>query len=663
MPYSNDIKDDIALLRTYQKRKYRERRREKDNWQCMSGIDYGQWNDSAVRTAIQEGRPLSSFNLTKKTIDTIVGSIISDPYELHYDTEYGEQDRLAMILNELWLADKDVGGFSAHYHDFVRAGFVYKGWMRIFKDRRNDPRGRVGFQYIRGDMITDDPDIQTNNIDDNKNLFVYSWLSPQQIKDKYKKNSEEIKEAIEIWNRYNNGETSVDSTYEEGEESKLFDCTPETFDQRYGLFLVVDRYQLIRKDYMNLFDVDLGEVIATKPPEEAKLLARAYKQQQRQIKLLPRSFKECQLRTSCPGLSLKMALQEGPYEYQLDGYPFFSFSSDTINGMPNTYVDILKDSQVSLNKRINTATHILMTSSNNTLLIESDAVEDENDIDKIGKGRNRPGSYFKVAPDALRAGKIKHLEHGDRPTDFLNAGETIRNLMQELTPGVPALQAIGQGQESGVLFQSRVQQAMVSMQIPNRFLRIFWERFGDFYIKAAKQTYVYPMRFKGSRTGEEYYINMPGEIDMRAVSRLKVTVTQSPNSETNRRQMLQSFLAIAQYLQDAYTLAELSRVVVGAMPGLPEAEQDQLREAAKLSSEVQKLNLMAQAQQIQMSMQGQQAQPGQPQGPGGGGPPSPTGMPNMPAPGQIDSGKLLEAITQNVQNGRRGMPNTSAGGL
>jgi len=80
----------------------------------------------------------------------------------------------------------------------------------------------------------------------------------------------------------------------------------------------------------------------------------------------------------------------------------------------------------------------------------------------------------------------------------------------------------------------------------------------------------------------------------------------------NRRQLLQSYLAIVQYLHDPYTRSELSRVVVKLLPGVPEEEKELLANAAKLSSEAQRVALLAQIQSIGASLaQGQAAGPPQ----------------------------------------------------
>jgi hypothetical protein len=640
---------DRDAHKNYMYRQQAERRRERDNWRCYEATYFGQWNEQNIQQAVQEGRPLSSYNIAKKSIDTVVGSVIADPFELHYDTELGDSPQTAILMNELFMEDKDLTGFDLEYQHFVRGGFVFRSIMEIYVNReRSDRMPRVGWRNIAPDRIVFDPDWRTNDIDDNRSIYIHAWMGPQQIKDKYDKSSREIEAAIKV--KEDTVESSIKSESTEADEiSKLYDSSPEYFDEKNDQYLVIDKYWLKTTTHYEVYEPAAAAVLATLPYEKALELKAIYEEEGRETMLLPVKKRELWVRTTIPGLSLSLVLQEGRHELQLNGYPFVIYSSDVINGKPNTYMDILKDPQIVFNKRINTETHILMTQSNNTLFIEEDAVEgDASEVDKIGKGRNRPGAYFRVSPGAKD--KIWHLERGSPPTDFLNSASYIRDIMREITPAVPAMQATGEKESSGVLFQSRVQQAMIALQMPTKLLQAVWERMGELYFRAVKQIYTYPMEFQSSRTGEIFFLNTPGGIDISTINRLKVVITQSPKSETYRRRLIQNYLAIAQYLQDPYTLAALSRIVVGNLPDIPEAELDQLREAAKLSEEAQKVALEAQV----ASVQGQMMQGGM--GPPGSGMPG-QGQANAPAPGSIDSEGLLQSVVQNVQNNRRGQPN------
>lgn len=612
---------DRDVYKTYCTRLLRERHREEENWGFYDGTEYGQWNDSALRLAAQEYRSVSTFNLTKKYIDVSVGSLLNDPFELRYDTELGDDILPAHILNHFYLEDKDLGRIWYEYKEILRAGFVYRGVGQFFKDRSKDQRGRVGFRYIRGDQIRMDPNRRTANINDNENIFMGAWMPPTKIKNKYSKKSEELDEAVRIWKENPGGVASTSATSEVTAKDQIFDTSDEFFDNKNGAFLVIDRYYLKQVKYYDILDAESGVIIATLDEEKADVLIKVYKLNGRKTKSIERIFNECWVRTTCPGLSLTLVLQDGKYEYQFNGYPFVEYMSDAINGRPNTWVDILKDAQTQFNKRLNTITHILMTKANNCLMIESDAFDSDEDAKEMGRTHNRPGSNFIVRPGTNSQKKIAYLDSGNPPNDYANSANNIWSIIRELTPAVPSMQAMGEKDESGILYNSKLQQAQTSLQIPNLHLQNFWETFGDLYMMASKQTYVYPMFIQLERTGEVIALNTPGGFDMKTIARVKVNVSQSPQSETNRRLMLQTFLAISPNIKDPYTLQELSRIVIASMPNVPDHELEKLKESAKVASEVQKKELIVKSlqldvlvmqlqQQMQMGMNPQMAGPG-----------------------------------------------------
>lgn len=599
---------DKEILRTYQSRLYNEKVREKDNWRVYDATDLGQFNSKAIAKSVQEGMPLSQFNISKKLIDITYGSIQADPFELHYATELGDSPIGASVLENLFMEDKDLGQFDAEYDQFVRAGFIYRGYLQMYKDRKEDRRGRVNVRYWHGDMVTPDPDRRTLDINANDNIFTHLWMNPQKIKDKFPDKASKINHLIKLWEMSQGGEDAVSSEGNTDEiyDPSLNDRSNEFYDKENNRYMVMTKYWLKKAKYWDIYDPMIGETITTKPREEAELLAENFMRQGRQMQLLEHNIMECWIRTTCPGIDLDMVLSEGPYELQVGGYPWFEFSSDKINGRPHTYMDDLKDPQISFNKRENTATHIMMTAANNHLLIEEDAMKDDNDIDVLGKTRNKPGSYSILASGAIAERKVDYLKHGNSPNELFSAASHIKDIIQDLTPAVPSMQAVGQSQESGVLFQSKLQQAMVAVQIPTKLLKSFWQRFGSCYIMAAKQVYTYPMRISSNRENTTFELNVTGGIQMAEISRLKVTVSQSPTSETYRRRLLQSYLSIAQYLQDPYLHAQIMRIVVGALPDVPEEELERLKSAAELSAKAQEVILMGQISQMQ-------AQGGQPQ--------------------------------------------------
>lgn len=652
---------DRDQFKVYLDRNRKERNRERDNWRMHDGTDFGQWDPTILSFLIQEGRPPSSFNFIQHHVNTLAGTFLADQPDVGFESELGQKNDESIAMKVVYLEDKEIGGWDHELLMFIRAGFVYRGWIEMFIDRTRDPRGRVGMRYVPGDRVIQDPDWNTHRVRDNKALYTWAWMSPLQIQAKYKKRTTEIENAILQQKQI------VQGGYGSIEIDKLFDRGPEFYDQMNGLYVVAQKQELTAVTKKRLFDNQnamwLPDMDASKIPEFMSTMEG----QERRIQVVNSTQMRCDVRTICPGLSLDLVLEQGPHPLQLGTYPLFGFSSDILNGKPNTPVDILKDPQQTVNKRESTTTHILMTNANNGLLIESDITENPEDAHEIGKHRNRPGFYQLVVPGANSQGKAKQLEGRTPPTDFLNASQNSYAMSKELTPAVPAVQGVGEGAQSGVLFQSKVAQANVSMTFSRKHLLSVYQEIGDAYFAAFTQVYTYPMLVTSKEYQKIWALNLPGGIQVKEMSRFRVTVTQSVSSETFKRQLIQQYLATIQSVPGNLTKMALSRLMITMLPNVPEADLSTLNKTALLDEEAAKLLVLQQIVQgkasivqlmqqmdIGMSASGAPGQPqlppgmggqggGIPQGAGAGIPPelmamlhggggAPAGMPGPAAP-------------------------------
>jgi hypothetical protein len=605
-----------------------ERRRERKSWGMYDATDYRQWDEQALRIMISEGRPPHSFNFIKRNVDSLAGSSLVEPYDIHYETEMGEDNDIAVLFNELYLEDRDIGHYAFQYLQALRAGYVYRGWLEMYKDKSRDPRGRVGIRYLPPDRVVTDPDWTTNDVKDNKALYIPRWMAPHEIKEKYKKSSLLLDVQIEMF-KIQAGSSSQE------EVDKLFDRSPEFYDQQNNLFLVWDKLELTRRTVQKLWDYDNGTWLPEIPDMEIDEILFHAEHAGRNIDTIPKEETICKVHSQCPALLLD--LQSGNHPLQLNRYPLFSFSSDTINGRPNTPVDQLTPVQEAFNKRESVKTHILMTTGSNHLLVESDAVESPTKAHELIANRNKPGTGTVLEPGGIN--KVKNLERPNPPTEFMNDLDRLWKIQEQLTPAVPAVQGQGETGDSGVLFQAKVAQAQIGMQIPSKMIMELWHQLGDAYFYAAQQVYTYPMIFRSSRTKQEWALNYEGGIDMKTISRLRVTVTQSPASETYRRLLLQTYLSIAQHLPSPLTRQALSRVVIDTLPNVPEEEKAKLSLISGLEEELQTKLVKSQIMGLDMQMT-------QMQNPQMGMPPGGQPMPGQP-PGQApapDPQAMLQQI-------------------
>ena len=615
--FSVENQRNVSILRDCLRRNHKEDRRQEENIRLYDGTDFGQWMGADTAQLIQDGKYPHTFNLIKKAVDTIVGSVIVDTMDMHFTPEYGEKNNVSLMLNELNIQDSELGGYMDELTQAMRMGFVYRGWIEFYKDRKKDKRGRTGIRYRSGDQIVVDSDWVTKRINDNKQIFLTSWMSAQEIKDRYDVNSDHIETAIKM------RAASMGSYGGYGSQKidKLFDVSPEFYDQLNDLYLVYDMLTLEKSSVQRLFDADSQNFIEGIDEGDMEMFQNAGKVMGRTIEIIEEENLVCKVMTGCPAIALDLELQNGDHPIQIGGYPLVCFSSDAINGRPNTPVDQLKDVQQSINKRETTNTHMLMTMAHDTLLMEMSALENpDTDVERIGKGVRRPGGYFGVADGALSNRRIGYLQRQVPPNNFLDSSNHLQEIAEKLTPAVPATQAVGEGSQSGVLFQSKVAQAQVSMVIPKRNVMAFWQELGNGWFLATRQIVTYPMVLSSPKG--EWKLNVPGGVQMKDIPRMRVTITQSPKSETLRRQVLQQFMATSQYCPDPLSKQAFWSQTVSQLPDIPDESLKVISDAADLSFEGAKLqaqlNVMGLQDQLKAAQQARsQNASGQPPAPKG----------------------------------------------
>lgn len=595
-----------------------ERAREAANWNMLDQTGYRGWilDPATLTLMINEGRALHSINIIKRPVDTISGSIINDQYKPRFNGEYGQPAEYGEIFNELLAEDHEMGRWDGHMMQWIRGAFVYTGWIEFYKDYSQDARGRIAVRYLPPDRVLRDPDWTTDEVNDNKQIYTFSYMSIAQIKDQWGGDNPRLDKAIADMleaDKYNQG-VAPTQRYIPWDNSPLLrdliDCT----------YLVFNCYYLEKKPWIRIFDADENVYRDDIPEQSREDFVMNAKAMGANMSIVKGSKMVEKVITVCPSISLADPLAEGEYPLQGNGYHLVPVFQDHINGHPHTVVDILTDPNRLINKRESKVTDILSTLAGNAKMVEADVAE-PHEVTRIVQNLNRPGFVGKVRPGSGNQKKIWSVDKGSPPTDFQSAASNMMQIAQnDLTPAVPAVQGQGAANESGVLFQSRVQQALIGMVVPKGFVKRALDRFYNLYIEYARQVYTYPMVINGKETGKVFKLNMPGGIRVSDIPRIKLTLTESPNSSTRRSLMLQEASVLMQTMPGALSKFDLAVEMLKNAPNLSEDARVLLARDAELEAENARLDLgiaiVTKRQQLMQASAGggMAPQPGMPPG-------------------------------------------------
>lgn len=567
-----------------------ERAREAANWNMLDQTMYRGWilDPQTLTRMINEGRAPHSINIIKRPVDTIAGSIASDQYKPKFDSESGEPSEFGMVFQELLAEDMEIGEWEGEMLQWLRAAFVYTGWIEFYKDYSKDIRGRVRVRYLPPDRVIRDPNWTTTDVNNNQQIFTFSYLTIDQIKNTWGGDNPRLVQAINEMQQADKYAAGISAS----QRYIPWDNSPELLDVIDQTYLVYNCYYLEKKPYSRIVDFDNDAKYRDDVPEEHReefvKNAKALGANMSIIK----DFKFVEMVvTACPSISMADPLAEGEYPLQGNGYHLVPVFQDHINGHPHTVVDILTDPNRLINKRESTITHILSTLAGNAKMVETDIAEPA-EVERIVRNLNMPGFVGKVKSGGGQHKKIWSVDKGAPPTDFQSASNNMMKIAQnDLTPAVPAVQGQGAADESGIAFQSKVAQALIGMVMSKGFVKKALDRFYNLYIEYARQVYTYPMVLNGKESGKVYRLNMPGGLRLADIPRIKLTLAESPNSSTRRSLMLQESASMLQYMPGTLTKFEFSVEMIKNAPNMAEDSRAKLVASAELEAENARLDL------------------------------------------------------------------------
>lgn len=593
---SEEISRAYAQFNGYLFKGMPQRAREKLNHDLNDGTENRHWglDDAMYRTMANEGRSATTINFVKQGVATMAGAIVMDKFQGEFMSGYGESEKDGDGIRELQLRDAQLGGWDEKVPIWVREAFIYRGTLAWYINTDVDPRGALDLEHIPADRIVYDPNWMTTDVNDNNEIFEYTYKTARRIVDDHGDQNPWLVRRLR-------GDTSFTYGYSAstGLVVRSFDEAPQLRIDLDGELLVINKYWLERATEYRIFDAGTGLYRDDIPHE----FRRDWVKNERLagglettglVSLVPVKRWIEKFISFCPSLSTDQVLSEGDYPLQLNGYHFCPITSDLLNGKPNTITDQYSDPQRMVNKRMSTETYILATSSTNGMLANPKMFLDNAEYDRWVNEGHKPG-YKGALSDAASQMETKFLEipKSQAQQGYLESTNAILKMVPKLGPNMDALGGTAQPQQSGIAYQAQVNQANVTLVIPKTFIKQAFRRLHNQYFEGCKFLYTFPITVPGSQDNAVYAFNQgPGSISIPDIARMKITVEESPTSQSKRSVMVSEAAGAMQYL-DAGSLQkhELAGVIAENLPHLSDAD----RARVKAANDIERKNLLLDA--------------------------------------------------------------------
>jgi hypothetical protein len=605
--------------------------RESKNWNLYSGYDNGQYPADILAQLREEGRNPFQGNFIRGKVDGLAGSIVKNFFDLNFEAIDGKYIDLCRIIKELMLSDKELLDWNDSYLQIVVAGLVYRGVEEMYVSTEYSPLGNIGFRFIMPGHIILDPNWITAKSKDLRRAWKMSYLTAEQIKEKYNTREADIDAAIAA-RQFDGLEYDLDA---KDEGFPYFNA-----NERYGSqYRVIEFHHMETKKKKIEVVASSGLVVPDVSDEEKKEWA-IYNGVTSEDDIIHNeiTYNEYYVTTICPELSRNFLLEDRKAKIQIGRLPFFPWSSCRINGKNGGLPDLLESIQVTYNKRESMIDHMISTSANGAHGIDPDIVDsDMNKMAEIEKNWNTSSYRFWTSPGKIASGRNFFAEVPRTNIDYgvVNEIGRLLDLGDRVSKLPAATDARSEGsEESGILFARKQMQSDINHAVLYRTLEQLWNDKGESYLLAAKQlysgiyrTFLVPGKDNILELNKTIYTDEGPIIvnDISALPRMKVAVTQSPQGTTmraiDRAMGIETLRVIGP--ENPLLRARTVKKIVSTLD-TTSAEAAQMAQDAELEAQLaretlktQLLNLQATQMQLTKQLQEpqqQMIQPGQEQG-------------------------------------------------
>lgn len=450
----------------------------KDNkWQQDARDDFkfrdgDQWSEEEKQILEEELRPVLTFNLTKSSIDLIMG-MNEDNRVVHRASPTEPSDAfLCEVLNDLSDYTKESNDFTEEEDGALESASICgRGWVGI--DFQPDPERFGDIKMTEIDIpvheVHFDPAARRPNMDDASYLVWDRWMTQEDFKIRFPKvgakKMEEMMENVGSWSGTSDpmSEDGIPvSDHESVDYEREMDTDINFYDRHENMLRVVhmEYWEYYKRYYV--FNPEKGsfEEVPACPSKEQKIA-------------FLNEFEEemtCEIMYDKRVKWLQFIGEEILYD-DVSPLPFAGFSivpvfayRDVSKRSQNHFglVRLMKDPQREVNKRWSQALNMLNQQVQPGVYAETDAFVDER---QALQSMKVAGDITWVNAGALTGGKIKERTVPTFPNAPMQMEQFSQDIMKKITGINPDLLGQDRGrQEPGVVVRLRQQQGMTLLK-------------------------------------------------------------------------------------------------------------------------------------------------------------------------------------------------------
>jgi hypothetical protein len=512
-------------------------------WDAYFAVNNGQWERDKLLKLKAEGRDARSFDIIGPKTETLAGSLIAELPDIDWLPVEGGRTSLSESVREAWYDDKELVNSEYELMLTVRDGLVHSGWCQLVECLKHG-KPVIGIKRIMpGFFIPSAYWIQESDRDLEVG-FKIGYLTPEQLKFKYKAKAGEIDEAIKIIRRQGHDELPSNA-YE--------------MRRRY-VGRIADHYKVIEKHWVDhietsrlvgaKIDYDTGHLNWVTFPlsTDRQLLehfAAVNEVEWETVQEVPYNDTIHKVDTIVPELDRSIILEDGgKSKLQPKGLPFYHFTVSRFNGRNKGVVASLLDPQRTINERESLSTELISKANGGSNLVDENVFKDDDDRQKFIKNASKPGYKHIVDMNRSKHGNVViPVGSNQYPSQvFAQIDRMWETVIPMVSRVSDSMSAITQSGKSGILFDREIQVNRIGNLLMDMRIKNMMDNIGEGYSNQFPITYAGIEREITSRDGKkkirlnERFTDESGrELIRNSVAHmplLKTLVTESTSSPT-----------------------------------------------------------------------------------------------------------------------------------
>jgi hypothetical protein len=635
------------------------------NQRMYWGVNLGQWPAFAIEKFKSQGITPHQYNIISKKIESKIGSIIANGYDLKYMAVSGKQSPWTMHIQDMAYSDKSNCDWETSEIVALRDMAVCVGYERMFiSDRFDAIFGNIAYEPLSPTHIYIDPCWKTQNAWDIENYFEWGMYGINQILRLFPKKSEELKE----W-KYREEISGIDYGAYRGGISRY-----RNTDEKWGdLHRVITfhsvkhesrewEYDLVNKNPFPETGFDPG----SKEDKEAK---KGYMEDvgisEGQYTMVTQKKRVKMIEVICPSLNNEIFLASGKDRVQTNNCNIYPIGNN-FNGQFRGDVDQLKDVQIDFNKGQMNIMDIQSRSAKGAFILDEALTGGSAAIKKDIEDRwNEAGARIWVAEGTTAElgnhGGMIELKSSQPTPDLFNHSSKTLDLADWLSSVPAAMDSRSESStESGKLYQSKVQVGLIGQKFDMSIYGRHKREKAMAYILQSKITYSgYPRSFsKKGKKDESLEINSVGADpigrrviinDITKMPEMKVILIPATSGINIRTELRAQYSEVLSLLADPKDRL-LKLIFIGrvfATQDLPEDKKEEIENAIKMLTleEAMAVSLRLEQGKQQMAAVGMQQNPT---------PESSQGT--NAVEGEFDEGEAMQGTPQDIKmNNQQGV--------